>query len=79
MLAENVANSDTPNFKPRDLVAPKFDKSGALPDRWGAGADAHQSRRTSAPAGRRHELRRRTARPVSKTGPPATPSTSKTR
>jgi flagellar basal-body rod protein FlgB len=29
VLAENVANSDTPNFKPRDLVEPKFDPSGA--------------------------------------------------
>ena len=29
VLAENVANSDTPNFKPRDLVEPKFDQSGA--------------------------------------------------
>ena len=29
MLAENVSNSDTPNFKPRDLVEPKFDASGA--------------------------------------------------
>ena len=29
VLAENVSNSDTPNFKPRDLVAPKFEKSGA--------------------------------------------------
>ena len=28
MLAENVANSDTPNFKPRDLVEPKFDAAG---------------------------------------------------
>jgi flagellar basal-body rod protein FlgB len=28
VLAENVSNSDTPNFKPRDLVEPKFDKSG---------------------------------------------------
>jgi flagellar basal-body rod protein FlgB len=25
VLAENIANSDTPNFRPRDLVAPKFD------------------------------------------------------
>ena len=25
VLAENVSNSNTPNFKPRDLVAPKFD------------------------------------------------------
>ena len=29
VLAENVANSDTPNFKPRDLVEPKFDAAGA--------------------------------------------------
>ena len=28
VLAENIANSDTPNFKPRDLVAPKFDVAG---------------------------------------------------
>jgi flagellar basal-body rod protein FlgB len=25
LLAENVANADTPNFKPRDLTPPKFD------------------------------------------------------
>jgi len=29
VLAENVSNSDTPRFRPRDLVAPKFEKSGA--------------------------------------------------
>ena len=29
MLSENVANSDTPNFRPRDLVEPKFDPTGA--------------------------------------------------
>lgn len=28
VLAENVANSDTPKFRPRDLVEPKFDKAG---------------------------------------------------
>lgn len=29
VLAENVANADTPNFRPRDLVPPKFgDPSG---------------------------------------------------
>jgi flagellar basal-body rod protein FlgB len=31
VLAENIANSDTPNFKPRDLVEPSFDKSLASP------------------------------------------------
>jgi flagellar basal-body rod protein FlgB len=29
ILAENVSNSDTPNFKPRDLVEPKFAPNGA--------------------------------------------------
>jgi flagellar basal-body rod protein FlgB len=29
VLSENVSNSDTPNFKPRDLVEPKFDPAGA--------------------------------------------------
>ena len=28
VLADNVANSDTPKFKPRDLVEPKFDAAG---------------------------------------------------
>jgi flagellar basal-body rod protein FlgB len=28
ILAENVSNSNTPNFKPRDLVEPKFDGTG---------------------------------------------------
>ena len=29
LLSENVSNSDTPNFKPRDLVQPKFESTGA--------------------------------------------------
>ena len=29
VLSENVSNSDTPNFKPRDLVEPKFNTTGA--------------------------------------------------
>jgi flagellar basal-body rod protein FlgB len=28
VLADNVSNSDTPGFRPRDLVEPKFDKIG---------------------------------------------------
>jgi len=31
VLAENISNSDTPNFRPRDLVEPKFDKNGTSP------------------------------------------------
>ena len=29
VLSENVSNSSTPNFRPRDLVEPKFDSTGA--------------------------------------------------
>ena len=51
MLAENVSNSDTPNFKPRDLVEPKFDAEAASGHRWRvAGDDAHQ-RHHIAPSG----------------------------
>ena len=28
VLAENISNANTPNFKPRDLVEPKFDNKG---------------------------------------------------
>jgi flagellar basal-body rod protein FlgB len=31
VLAENISNSDSPNYKPRDLVEPKFDGNGASP------------------------------------------------
>jgi flagellar basal-body rod protein FlgB len=30
VLAENVANADTPGFRPHDLVAPKFNQESAL-------------------------------------------------
>lgn len=30
VLAENVANSDTPNYRARDLVAPKFELKGQV-------------------------------------------------
>ena len=29
VLAENISNANTPNFKPSDLVEPKFDKQGS--------------------------------------------------
>ena len=31
LLAENVANADTPNFRPRDLVAPTFARAEVSP------------------------------------------------
>jgi flagellar basal-body rod protein FlgB len=36
VLAENISNSDTPNFKPRDLVEPKFESNGASAGSMGA-------------------------------------------
>jgi flagellar basal-body rod protein FlgB len=29
VLSENVSNANTPNFKPRDLIAPDFSKDGS--------------------------------------------------
>jgi flagellar basal-body rod protein FlgB len=36
VLAENISNSDTPNFKPRDLVEPKFTPAGSPTGTTGA-------------------------------------------
>jgi flagellar basal-body rod protein FlgB len=52
VLSENVANSDTPNFKPRDLVEPKFDAQGSSVD--GAGGSLAMMRTSAshiAPSG----------------------------
>ena len=80
VLAENISNSDTPNFKPRDLVEPKFDSQWRK--RGGtdgiAGDDAHQHLAYRA-VRRGRAASSRTARPVMRRGRPATPSTSKTR
>ena len=35
VLAENVSNANTPNFRPTDLVEPKFDNKGANVPREG--------------------------------------------
>jgi flagellar basal-body rod protein FlgB len=50
VLAENVANSDTPNFKPRDLVEPKFDSAGT-PGSMGALAMMRTTGNHIAPSG----------------------------
>ena len=80
VLAENISNSDTPNFKPRDLVEPKFDPQRRQRRRADgiAGDDAHQ-RLAYRAVRRRRAASRRMPRPVTRRGPPATPSTSKTR
>ena len=51
ILSENVANSDTPNFKPRDLVEPKFDRAGAPAGTMGALPMMRTSASHIAPSG----------------------------
>jgi flagellar basal-body rod protein FlgB len=51
VLSENVANSDTRNFKPRDLVEPKLDSTGAATGSMGALAMVRTSGNHIAPAG----------------------------
>jgi flagellar basal-body rod protein FlgB len=50
VLSENVSNSDTPNFKPRDLVEPKFDQRGAAAGSMGALAMTRTSTSHIAPS-----------------------------
>jgi flagellar basal-body rod protein FlgB len=45
VLAENVSNANTPNFRPTDLVEPKFDTKGA---NIGGGMGSLGMMRTSA-------------------------------
>ena len=51
VLSENVSNSDTPNFKPRDLVEPKFDSAGAATGTVGSLAMMRTSTSHIAPPG----------------------------
>jgi flagellar basal-body rod protein FlgB len=51
VLSENVSNSDTPNFKPRDLVEPKFDRAGSATGSVGPLAIARTSVSHIAPSG----------------------------
>jgi flagellar basal-body rod protein FlgB len=51
VLSENVSNSDTPNFKPRDLVEPKFDSAGASAEAMGSLAMMRTSTSHITPAG----------------------------
>jgi len=51
VLADNISNSDTPNFRPRDLVEPKFDRNGASPAAMGSLAMMRTSASHIAPGG----------------------------
>src|ERR1700737_2889364 len=57
LLSENVSNSDTPNFKPRDLVQPKFDSTGASAGALGSLALMRTTTGHIAPSGWRTKLR----------------------
>ena len=57
VLSENVSNSDTPKFRPRDLVEPKFDKSGAPAGTMGPLAHDRTSGSHMTPSRRGLELR----------------------
>jgi flagellar basal-body rod protein FlgB len=51
VLSENVANSDTPKFRPRDLVEPKFDATGGRVGQTGTLAMAVTATGHIAPSG----------------------------
>ncbi len=51
VLSENVSNSDTPKFRPRDLVDPKFDKTGAVTGSMGPLVLARTSASHLTPSG----------------------------
>jgi flagellar basal-body rod protein FlgB len=51
VLSENVANADTPNFKPRDLVEPKLDSTGAVTGSMGSLAMLRTSAAHIGPSG----------------------------
>ena len=57
LLSENVSNSDTPNFKPRDLVQPKFESTGASAGAAGSLAMMRTATGHIAPSGGGHERR----------------------
>ncbi|MBR0904414.1 flagellar basal body rod protein FlgB [Bradyrhizobium liaoningense] len=51
VLSENVSNSDTPKFRPRDLVEPKLDQSGAVTGSMGPLALTRTSGSHMTPSG----------------------------
>lgn len=57
VLAENVANSDTPNFRPRDLAQPKFDSLSSGPVRLATTESGHLPGLGSSGDGFRSEKR----------------------
>jgi len=51
VLSENVSNANTPKFKPRDLVEPKFDAAGSQKGSMGSLAMMQTSASHIAPSG----------------------------
>ena len=75
VLAENVANADTPRFQPRDLAPPQFDPRRPATSELSLARTSTRILRARA-AARGSSL---IATAASSRGPPATPSASKTR
>jgi flagellar basal-body rod protein FlgB len=67
LLAENIANADTPNFRPNDLVPPKFDSTSPLVQQVALQRtdSAHMTGALGGPANQFQS----TARPTSETRP----------
>ena len=84
VLAENISNSNTPNFKPRDLIEPKFDNKGSAASVGGTMGSLAMMRTIvepyrACPAAAADLRRRRRQERLSDPARPATPSISKTR
>jgi flagellar basal-body rod protein FlgB len=66
VLSENIANSDTPNFRPHDLVPLKFDSTAMQPVRLATTEGGHLPGIDGA--GGQFETRRRSTYDVQPTG-----------
>ena len=79
VLAENIANSNTPNFRPRDLVEPKFDAGPAGGGRCGTLPMMRTSAGHMARSGAGIKLSSGSQGRLTRPAPPATRSIWKTR
>ncbi len=76
LLSENVANSDTPNYRPRDLAPLQFDRT--MPTLTSIGLDRTEAGHIASSRPRRANFRPRGSAATTCV-PPAAPSISKTR
>lgn len=62
VLAENVANADTPGFQPRELRAPRFTAAGAVAGGGAVGVERTDSGHMALAAARAGEVEMRAGR-----------------